>query len=224
MPTGEAVAEALATIPPHMPWAWACLRTVPMIRGARVPYLADDELEELGFQPASAFPSLHMPPGVDVTFGVEVDPAHITIDQERLDAWDLTVERIAPVALGNLCRSIGSWSGGAYTDEFEMVQVRMLEGWPHWSASLVLVVDELMRTFGSGDQLFIAPYHCNLISLPIDVDRDVAADLVDLFGAINPQSLLLGLPAFVLRDGQLSTEELPGSAEPFDDEDDEEDL
>ena len=48
-----------------------------------------------------------------------------------------------------------------------------------------------------------------LISLPIDVDRDIAADLVDLFGGLNPQSLLLGMPAFALRDGMLTVEALP---------------
>jgi hypothetical protein len=58
--------------------------------------------------------------------------------------------------------------------------------------------------------LFVAPYMCNLVSLPGDVDRDLAADLVDLFGFVNPRSLLLGLPAFLLRDGKLTTEGLPG--------------
>ena len=50
----------------------------------------------------------------------------------------------------------------------------------------------------------------NVISLPVDVDRDLAADLVDLFGLINPSSLLIGPPAFVLRDGVLTAEDLPG--------------
>jgi hypothetical protein len=31
-----------------------------------------------------------------------------------------------------------------------------------------------------------------------------------MFGIINPSSLLIGLPAFVLRDGELTTTELPG--------------
>jgi hypothetical protein len=74
----------------------------------------------------------------------------------------------------------------------------------------MLLPDELLRNFGAHDQLFVAPYHCNLISLPVAIDRDDAADLVDLFGYLNPQSLLLGLPAFVLRGGELPVEELPG--------------
>jgi hypothetical protein len=95
-------------------------------------------------------------------------------------------------------------------ESYEGVVVRSLEGWPHWAVSLLLLPDELQRLFGTDDQVFVAPYACNLIALPGDVDRDIAADLVDMFGTINPQSLLRGLPAFVLRNGSLSTEELPG--------------
>ena len=80
----------------------------------------------------------------------------------------------------------------------------------HWASSLLVAPEALTRLFGRDDQLFIAPYQCNLISLPIDVDRDIAADLVDLFGGLNPRSLLLGMPAVALRSGELVIEDLPG--------------
>jgi hypothetical protein len=112
--------------------------------------------------------------------------------------------------MANLTRAVGSWPGRVYEDDYSGVPVRMMEGWPHWASSLVLDPGQLVRCFGPQDQLFIAPYQCNLISMPADVDRDVAADLVDLFGLLNPKSLLVGLPAFLLRDGALSTEPLPG--------------
>jgi hypothetical protein len=82
VPTGEAVAEALASIPAGTPWAWACLRLLPQIRGTRMPYLADDEMGELGFTPASDFPGLEMPPGVRVTFAIAIEPALITVGQD----------------------------------------------------------------------------------------------------------------------------------------------
>ena len=182
-----------------------------MITGERIPYLGDEDLEELGFQPACAFPSLAMPPGIEVTFAIEVEPALISVDQAQLDAWDMTLEQVARAAFANLRRVVGTWQGSVYEDQsYADSPARMLGGWPHWAVSLVLLPNELQRFFGSHDQLFVAPYHCNLISLPIDVDRDIVADLVDLFSHVNPQSLLLGLPAFVLRQGELSVEELPG--------------
>jgi hypothetical protein len=174
VPTAEAVAEALATVPDDAPWAWAALRVPPVIRGDRLQVIEDD--------------------------------------QEMLDRWDMTIEQVASVALGNLLREVGMWSGTIYTDaSYADIPIRGLEGWPAWATSLLPLPDELMRLFGDHDQFFIAPYQCCLLSLPIDVDRDIAADLVDLYGTLNPRSLLIGVPGFVLRDGgSLGVEELPG--------------
>lgn len=210
VPTSEAVAEALDDIPEGLPWAWAALRLLPAVRGERIQVIEDVERERLGFRPLETFPSLEMAPGVDVTFAVEVDVIQVTVTQANLDGWDRTLEQVAPAAIANLARAVGSWRGSVYEDESQGVPVRMMEGWPHWASSLVLDPGLLVRCFGPEDQLFIAPYQCNLISMPADVDRDFAADLVDLFGTLNPRSLLIGLPAFLLRDGALSVEPLPG--------------
>lgn len=210
VPTSEAVAEALETIPVGMPWAWAALRVLPAVRGERIQVMDDVELETLGFEPEGRFPSLEMPPGIDVTFAIEADVVQVTVTQQNLDAWEMAIESVVPAAMANLRRAARSWRGKVYDDTLEGVPVRLLGGWPHWASSLVVAPDELTRFFGREDQLFIAPYQCNLISLPIDVDRDFAADMVDLFGRINPQSLLLGMPAFALRDGAVTAEDLPG--------------
>lgn len=212
------MAEALEAVPRGMPWPWAALRVLPMVRGERLQVLDDDELEELGFRPLSAFPTLEMPPGIDVAFAIDLDVATITIDQELLDRWEMTVDRVAMAAMANLRRLVGSWDAKVRVEDYEDVPVRTIERWPPWATSLLLLPDELMRVFGAHDQLFIAPYACNLVSLPADVDRDMAADLVDLYGLINPRSLLVGLPAFVQRDGRLSIEELPGFPDLPDDE------
>lgn len=213
VPTAEAMADALQRVPRGMPWAWAALRVLPVVRGERLQVMDDIELEELGFEPAKSYPRMHLPPGVDVTFAVDVEVLTVTVDQRQLDAWEMTAEQVLPAAMANLRRAAGAWKGRAYEDSFQGVPVRMLEGWPAWASSLVLLPDDLQRIFGDQDQLLVAPYQCNLISLPGEVDRDLAADVVDVFGFINPSSLLIGMPAFVLRDGQLSTEELPGFEE-----------
>ena len=224
VPTAEAVAEALDQVPAEKPWAWAALRLMPTIPGDVVRVFDDaetEELEDLGFRLLTEFPTVHVEPGVDVAFAIEADVVHIKIDQADLDRWDMRVDQLMPAALSNLRRAVGTWTGHVIDDDYEGVPVRSLEGWPHWAVSLLLLPDELQRIFGSGDQLFVAPFACNLVALPIDVDRDLAADLVDMFGAINPRSLLRGLPAFVLRDGALSIEELPGWPEipdPYGDE------
>ncbi len=210
VPTAEAVAEALDEVPAEPPWAWAALRVMPTIPGDVVRVLEDIDLEELGFRPLTDFPTVHAEPGVDVAFAIEADVVQVRIQQADLDRWDMTPAAIMPAALANLRRAVGTWTGRVIDDGYQGVPVRSLEGWPPWAVSLLLLPDELRRLFGPNDQLFVAPYGCNLVGLPADVDRDLAADLVDMFGTINPRSLLRGLPAFVLRDGSLSTEELPG--------------
>jgi hypothetical protein len=184
-----------------------------MVAGERIKVIDDDELEDLGFRPLSDFPTLHMPPGIDVACAIDLDVATITVDQELLDRWDRTLDQVFTAAMANLRRLVSGWSRNVRVEDYEGVAVRTLEGWPAWASSLLLLPEELIRIFGGQDQLFVVPYACNLVSLPIDVERDVAADIIDVFGLINPGSLLLGMPAFVLRDGVLSTEELPGFAE-----------
>ena len=186
------------------------LRVLPAVRGERIQVMNDIELEELGLAPARSYPALRLPPGVDVTFSIDADVLGVNVGQRQLDAWEMTAEQVLPASMSNLARAVGSWQGRAYDDAYEGVPVRMLERWPSWASSLVLLPDELKRILGDEDQLLIVPYQCNLISLPVDVDRDLAADLLDVFGLLNPASLLIGMPAFVLRDGELSTEELPG--------------
>lgn len=210
VPTAEAVAEALDHIPAEPSWAWAALRVLPTITGDVVRVLDDVGLEELGFRPLTEFPTVHVEPGVDVAFAIEADVVNIKIRQADLDRWAMEPAALMPAALANLRRAVGTWTGRVIEDRYQGVLVRMLAPWPHWAVSLLLLPDELQHLFGQGDQVFVAPYACNLVALPADVDLDLAADLVDMFGAINPTSLLRGLPAFVLRGGSLSTEELPG--------------
>ena len=204
----------MASIPAGPPWTWAALRVMPSIRGTRVAVVDSEDLEELGFRPVGHFPSVHLPPGVDVICSIEAEVMGIHVDQGRLDSWDKPIEDVMLAALSNLRRTVGMWSGGIFEDRsIDGTLIRQLSHWPHWAVTLLLVPDELKRIFGDHDQLFIAPYHCVLLSLPVDASRDLAADIVDMFGVLNPGSLLLGLPAFVLHDGILTTEELPGLPE-----------
>jgi hypothetical protein len=141
---------------------------------------------------------------------MDVGAGSLPVRDEHLGRWGVTVEEVAVTALANLRRTARTWDGTAYPDSLDGLPIYGLQGWPHWAASLILLPDELIQLFGSHDQLFIAPYACNLLSLPIEVDREIAAGVIQLFGEIDPSSLLLGIPAFALRRGAVVTEELPG--------------
>jgi AbrB family looped-hinge helix DNA binding protein len=114
------------------------VRVLPIIRGDRIRILDDDNLEELGLRPLSDFPTLEMPPGIDVAMAIDVDVASITIDQQQLDRWELTIDQVAAAALANLRRVVGTWHGRVNEEEFDGIPVRTLKGWPSWATSLLL--------------------------------------------------------------------------------------
>lgn len=141
--TAEAMAEAMETIPEGMPWAWAALRVIPVVKGVRIQVMDDLELEQLGFRPLSSLPTVHMPPGIDVSFSVEVEVVGISIDQEKLDQWEMTVDQLVVPAMGNLRRIVGTWRGEVRDDHYDGIPLRVLSPWPYWASSLVLLPDEL---------------------------------------------------------------------------------
>jgi hypothetical protein len=67
VPTAEAVAEALATVPDDAPWTWAALRVLPVIRGDRLQVIEDLELDKMGFRPTSALPGFPDNPNFEAT-------------------------------------------------------------------------------------------------------------------------------------------------------------
>jgi hypothetical protein len=107
-----------------MPWTWAALRVLPTVRGERVQIIDDDELEGLGFRPLSDFPTLTMDPGIEVAFALDLEVAWITIDQQQLDRWEMTIEQVAVAAVANLRRLAGSWAGSVQIEDYQKVPGR----------------------------------------------------------------------------------------------------
>lgn len=56
--------------------------------------------------------------------------ASITIEQQQLDRWELTIDQVAAAALANLRRVVGTWHGRVNEEEFDGIPVRTLKGWP----------------------------------------------------------------------------------------------
>lgn len=172
--------------------------------------MLDDDLERIGFRPSRDFLSVELPPGIDVTFGVVIGAACVSVTADKVAEWGVTPGDVVGHALANLRRIVGRRPQPIHVDEStEYGPIRSMRDGPFWSAALLLLPDELARIYGSQDQLFLMPFACNLISLPIDISRELAADILDIYGWLNPDSLILGLPAFAFRRGSLSAENLP---------------
>lgn len=218
IPTAEAMALDLERMPAGLPWEWASERLVAVVRGERIPVVDSVTLERAGFDVPEAYVTREMAPGVRVGFVVSCGVASLNVNQSMIDSWGVTIEDVTAHAMAGLLRQVRISRSVVEVDTSE-------EGWPPvssirgdawWASSLVLLPDELMRIYGEHDQIFAAPYSCLLLSVPIDTDLETVADIVDLYGYVNPTSLLIGLPAFVLRDRELSAQRLP-EWEPSDD-------
>jgi hypothetical protein len=219
VPTADAVALDLARVPDGKPWPWARDHLLPTIRGERTSVLDEEDLERIGFRPSRDFLTVELPPGVDVTFAVTIGVACLVVTADDISGWGVTPGDVVGHALANLRRLVHQRKQTIHVDDSdEYGPVRSMRSGPFWSAALLLLPDELTRIFGEQDQLFIPVYGCHLISLAIDVDRDLAADIVDIYGWFNPDSLIVGVPAFALRNGRLSAESLP-AWEPSEDDD-----
>lgn len=148
-----------------------------------------------------------VPPGLTVSFAIDIGPAFINVDSEMVERWDLTRAELLARALDNLEQRIagvtpGELLAGSIGDQ----PIRLLQSSTGCASTYVLLPAPLGRILGFDPQLVIAPMRNLLIALPIDADREFASWLFEEFAAEDPNCLAPA--AFVIRDGGLSVEPL----------------
>ena len=176
------VLAAMERFDPEMPWKKARARILPML--PRVRPFPGPELE---------LARAMLPPGILVSFGIDLGPAITFVGAPLLDRWRVDVPTLADTALSNLrqlaaeCRS-----DDVIRDHVGDVPVTLLQSRVGIAASLILVPDVLERFFGPGPQLLLAPMRDILIALPVNVEREFAAWLAEEWEALDPNHLHLG--------------------------------
>lgn len=186
----RAFRRAVKRMPRPVPWDWAKPRILPLLAG---PYLdADDD------PPIRRMSDL----GCAVVYGTEVEGAFPLVDRWVAERWECTTDQIHEIAMQNLrARAAalppGVVRGGTLSGRIVQITDRNVG----WSSSLLLVPDQLLRLFGSADQVFGAPGRSTLVSLPLGTPSEIVAYIVvDLeLGETWP----LMLDPFVLVDGRL---------------------
>jgi hypothetical protein len=187
----RAFRRAVKAMPRPVPWEWAKPRILPLLAG---PYLdADDDAPVRGICEL----------GCAVVYGLDVGGAFPLVDEGVAQRWECSADQIHRVALANLeARAsrlpASTVRGGTLSGRI----IRMVDREVEWASSLLLVPDQLMRLFGSTNQVFGAPGRSVLISLPLRTPSEIVAHiLIDLeMGQTWP----LMLDPFVLLDGRLS--------------------
>lgn len=199
-PTLGAITKALLDFDHGMGWDQAKERILPLLP-RRIP----------AQMPAGTVAAcVELPPGIEVSFGIDIGPGWAVLPREQLRAWSVDDGALVAAALGNLRSRLAAISArDLLSMELGGVTLRTLQTGLDCASGLLLLPDEIGRILGSGPQILIAPMRDILISLPIDVDPLLAIDLNDGMAENDPRGL--ALDPFVFEAGDL----LPASVVPI---------
>jgi uncharacterized protein YtpQ (UPF0354 family) len=177
-------------MPRPVPWEWAKPRLLPLLCGPVIDPPGERVIRTV------------CGPGCAIEIGMDLGGVFPVVDAPVAERWETSPDQLRDAALANLRRRTARLSQATLnTGAFSGRIVRMLRGPAGYAASLVLLQDELMRVFGSQDQVFAAPGRSLLVSFPIDAPLDVVVDtVIDLELS---ERLPLMLDPFVLTGGRL---------------------
>ncbi len=147
--------------------------------------------------------TVRLPPGLEVSLGVDIGPAFLYVGSPLLETWGVTLDEALEVAMTNLRVS-------ARAERYVELEYAVCDDVPLWAyqsrnglaSGLLLLEDELLQRYGDEPRLLIAPMRNLLLAAPFDADREFVAWLRDEISFEDPNGL--DLPIFALVDGRLS--------------------
>lgn len=152
----EDIAGALARLPGDLGWEHVASRVLPQFQRAR-PYPAGLPTPIVTV----------VPPGLPVSLGIDIGPAHIHVTSELLERWSLSVTDVTARALVNLHeRASGVTSGQIVWGDIDGVRTGWLQTERGIGSTLVLAPHELARILGDAPRSLITPMRDLLIALP----------------------------------------------------------
>ena len=182
--------RAVKRMPRPVPWAWAEPRLLPLLAG---PYIDPPDM---------ALVRTEVDPGCAVVIGLDLGGVFTNVDTAVAERWECSTGQLLDAAMTNLRQRTAAIAPTAVVQaSFSGRIARLLRLPGGWASSVLLVQEDLVRLFGSHDQLFAAPDRSTLLNFPIDIDGSVAGHILIDFemGATYP----LMLDPFSLLDGVL---------------------
>ncbi len=195
--TAEAVMRAMGSLPQDLGWDELAPSVIPVLPRRRpMPPMAGEALR------------VTLPPGIPTGFGIDIGPAFLVVGEALLAGWPIGPADLVARALANLRDRTRSVRGRDLVSlDVEGVPARVLQTGLGCASALVLAPDELRRILGEQPQCLLAPMRDVLVSLPLDVDRELAGWLNDELSTMDPNGL--ALDAFLLDGDGLRYERLP---------------
>lgn len=193
IPTEGELRRAIASVPEDFSWDWARSRVVPLFERGGAEGTPGDPMINTRSQL-----------GVGIGFGVEIGPMFARVTKSMAERWEASVEQIEHVAFENLQRAVSK------VDRRDLQPAvfngHMLRGLPEpqgWASSVILAGEsEVMRIFGSEDQVFTAPGRNVLLAFDGTIPARALMEVTVAWEETDAHPLLLD--PFVLRDGTLS--------------------
>ena len=161
----EQILAAFSGFDPTGPWSSIAPRILPVLKRRRHP-----------FPPDAAPFHIHVPPGIWTGFGIDIGPAFSHVTQTLLEGWHVDHATLLATALDNLAVLVRNEPPVVDTLHVGGVEVTAVQG-QGWGSSLVLAPDLLRPILGTTPRVLLAPVRNTLLSLPDDVDDEIALEL-----------------------------------------------
>jgi hypothetical protein len=174
----DEVVAAIDELPADLPWLDVSSLVLPIFERVR-PYPP-------GYPPRV---EAIVPPGLKVSLALDVGPGLIHVTPDMLGRWGMSLADLTAVALANVHdRASQVRPSDVYRDSLDKVEVRLLQTGRGVGSTLILAPTELVRLFGDGPSLFIAPMRDLIIGFPPGEDS-LAAWLFGEIAAEDPNHL-----------------------------------
>jgi hypothetical protein len=172
------VLAAIDELPADLPWPHVSSLVLPIFERVR-PY-------PLGYPPHV---EAIVPPGLKVGLALDIGPGLIHVTPDMLGGWGMSLADLTAVALANVHdRASQVQPSDIHHGPLGDVEVRLLQTGRGVGSTLVLAPTELVRLFGDGPCLFIAPMRDLIVGLPPGEDA-MAAWLFGEIAAEDPNHL-----------------------------------
>ena len=158
----ERILEGARGVDLEAPFVELAPRLLPVLKRVWHPYPPEIELIHVT-----------LPPGIPTGFCIDLGPAFTHVTRELMERWAVDVPVLLATALDNLRAVTRAEPPIVQRFTHETVDVVAVQG-QGWGSALLLVPDVLGPIVGDRPRLLMAPTRDTVLSLPDDVDPEVA--------------------------------------------------
>lgn len=136
----------------------------------------------------------YLPPGIPVSFGIDMGPLIAVVTREVADRWGVEATAVAKTALDNI-RALAAELPPEVVTEVPLddgTKAQILQSRAGWASAILLLPDLLPRFIGAGPHLVGAPCRDVVIAFPESTPLDLVASIVESISMADPSGIAVG--------------------------------